>query len=125
MAVSARRRRKSLTVATLEAYYAADERRLRSEEADYGVSLRLQGWDYRWRVSYIRNTGEVYVVHQGATIGPVFVLGYVPPDDVDERDRRSLFYSTLERSWPNGQSTVGDRMACAGCETAWTTWKRR
>ena len=105
--------------ATLEAYYAADERCLRSEEADYGVHWRLQGWDYRWRVSYIRNTGEVYVVHQGATIGPVFVLGYVPPDDVDERDRRSLFYSTLERilaEWPeycgrpDGLRWVRDRL---------------
>ena len=105
---------------TLDAYYAADERRLRSEEADYGVHWRLQGWDYRWRVSYIRNTGEVYAVHQGATIGPVFVLGYVPPDDVDESDRRSLFYSTLERilaEWPehcgrpDGLRWVRDRLA--------------
>ena len=28
---------------TLEAYYAADERRLRSEECDYGVHWRLDG----------------------------------------------------------------------------------
>ena len=48
---------------TLDAYYAADEWRLRSEEADYGVHWRLQGWDYRWRVSYVRNTGEIYAVH--------------------------------------------------------------
>ena len=45
---------------TLEAYYAADERRLRSEECNYGVHWRLDGWEYRWRVSYVRNTGEVY-----------------------------------------------------------------
>ena len=108
---------------TLDAYYAADERRLHSEEADYGVHWRLQGWDYRWRVSYVRNTGEIYAVHQGTTIGPVFVLGYVPPDDVDEGDRRSLFYSTLERilaEWPercgrpDGLCWVRDRLADVG-----------
>ena len=54
---------------TLEAYYAADERRRRSEETDYGVHWRLHGWEYRWRVSYVRNTGEIYAVHQGAMIG--------------------------------------------------------
>ena len=70
----------TLVYPTLEAYYAADERRRRSEEADYGVHWRFHGWEYRWRVSYVRNTGEIYPVHQGATIGPVFILGYVPPD---------------------------------------------
>ncbi len=39
-------------------------------EAYYGVHWRLQGWEYRWRVSYVRTTGEIYVVHQGRTIGP-------------------------------------------------------
>ena len=38
---------------TLDAYYAAD----------YGVHWCLQGWDYRWRISYVRNTGEIYAVH--------------------------------------------------------------
>ena len=67
---------------TLDAYYAADERRLRSEEADYGVHWRLDGWEYRWRVSYVRNTGEIYAVNQGCTIGPVFVLARaVRPSD--------------------------------------------
>ena len=89
--------------ATLEADYAADERRLCSEEADYGVHWRLQGWEYRWRVSYVRNTGEIYAVHQGSTIEPVFVLAVVPPDPVADGDRRSLFYATLEAildGWP-------------------------
>ena len=88
---------------TLEEYYAADERRLRSEEADYGVHWPLAGWEYRWRVSYVRNTGEIYAVHQGSTIGPVFVLAIVPPDPVADGDRRSLFYATLEmilEDWP-------------------------
>ncbi len=87
----------------LEAYYAADERRLRSEECDYGVHWRLEGWEYRWRVSYVRNTGEIYAVNQGRTIGPVFVLAIIPPDPVPDGDRRSLFYTTLEailEGWP-------------------------
>ena len=33
----------TLVYPTLEAYYAADELRRRSEEADYGVHWRLQG----------------------------------------------------------------------------------
>ena len=81
---------------TPEAYYAADERRLRSEECDYGVHWRLDGWQSRWRVSYVRNTGEVYAVTQGHTIGPVFILAIIPPDPVPDGDRHSLFYATLE-----------------------------
>ena len=42
---------RTLVYPTLEAYYAADELRRRSEEADYGVHWRLHGWEYRWRVS--------------------------------------------------------------------------
>ena len=89
---------------TLDAYYAADERRLRSEECDYGVHWRLDGWEYRWRVSYVRNTGEVYAVNLGSTIGPVFVMAIIPPDPVADGDRRSLFYATLEmilEGWPD------------------------
>ena len=81
---------------TLEAYYAADERRLRSEECDYGVHWRLKGWEHRWRVSYVRNTGEIYAVNQGSSIGPVFVMAIIPSDPVADGDRRSLFYATLE-----------------------------
>ena len=83
----------------LEAYYAADECRLPSEEADYGVHRRLDGWEYRRRTSYVRTTGEVCAVNQGSTIGLAFILGVVPPDLVDDGDRRSLFYATLELTW--------------------------
>ena len=107
---------------TLEAYYAADERRLRSEECDYGVHWRLDSWEYRWRVSYVRNTGEIYAVHQGSTIGPVFILATVEPDPVPDGDRRSLFYATLENildGWPeqcgrpDSQRWIRDRLASA------------
>ena len=110
---------------TLEAYYAADERRLRSEECDYGVHWRLEGWEYRWRVSYVRNTGEVYAVNQGRTIGPVFILAIIPPDPVPDGDRRSLFFATLEAildGWPqqcgrpDSLRWVRDRLANAEIE---------
>ncbi len=113
----------TLMYPTLEAYYAADERRRRSEEADYGVHWRLHGWEYRWRVSYVRNTGEIYAVHQGATIGPVFILGYMVPDPVSGRGRGSLFYRTLDdilSGWPeyctrqDGLNWLRDRLARAG-----------
>ena len=54
-------------------------------------------------MSYVCNTGEIYAVHQGSTIRPVFVLAIVEPDPVADGDRRSLFYTTLEailEDWP-------------------------
>ena len=88
---------------TLDDYYAGDLRRRCSPEADYGVHWRLTPWDYYWRVSYVRDTGEVYAVHQGSTIGPVFVLAIVKPDPVPDGDRRLLYYATLDAildGWP-------------------------
>ena len=78
---------------TLDEYYDADPRRRWSGEADYGVHWRLAGWEYRWRVSYVQATGEVYAVHQGSTIGPVFVLALVEPDVVNEG---STYYDTVD-----------------------------
>ena len=97
---------------TIEDYYAADDRRRRSGEADYGCHWRLEGWTGAWRVSYVHATGEVYAVYLGRTLpaggragdGPVFLLGVVPPDPIAEGDRRSLYYATLERvldGWPD------------------------
>ena len=54
-------------------------------------------------MSYVRNTGEIYAVQQGSTIGPVFVMAIIPPDPVDDGNRRALFYATLEtilEGWP-------------------------
>ena len=105
---------------TLDAYYADDLRRRRSPEADYGVHWRLNGWDYRWRVSYVRDTGEVYALHQGRTIGPLFILASVPPDPVPDGDRRSLYYASLDAildGWaeqcgrPDSLRWVRDRLA--------------
>ena len=55
---------------TLEAYYAADERRLR-RRGRLRRPLAPARLEHRWRVSYVQTTGEIYTVHQGRTIGPV------------------------------------------------------
>ena len=90
---------------TLQAFYDADrEGRLRSEEADYGVMWRLDGWEGQWRVAYVRNTGEIYATQDrvASGAGPVFVLGRIPADDVAE-GVRGVFYSSLDallEGWP-------------------------
>ena len=88
----------------VEAYYSDNPHRRYSGEADYGVHWRLDGWESRWRVSYVHATGEVYAVHQGRSIGPVFILGVVPPDIPYPQDEHrepfkkpELYYDTLER----------------------------
>ncbi len=94
---------------SLEAFYAADERRRRSGEADYGVWW-TDVWSLPcWRVSYIQATGEVYAVEGSG--GRVEVLGVVPPDPADDGaaypygDKRvqQTYYRTLDRilaGWP-------------------------
>ena len=50
----------------------------------------------------MRNTGEIYAVQLGNREAPLYVLGVVRPDHVDDDDRHSLFYATLEhvlRGW--------------------------
>ena len=114
---------------SLEQFYAANEARRRSPEADYGVwwhdGVRCQFW----RVSYVQATGEVYARrHQH---GQVEVLGVVPPDP-DERRSNGLpygktYYRTLDRlleGWaehcgrPGGLAWVRDRLAEAGEQLA-------
>ena len=79
------------TYASIEEFYAENEERRRSGEADYGVFWTVPGQSWpKWRVSYIHNTGEVYAI-QLKDGGIVKVLGTVPPDD----DR--IYYQTLDR----------------------------
>lgn len=123
----------SPTFRSLEAFYADDERRRHSPEADYGVWWTASSRDRRppyHRVSYVRFTGEVYAVQitPGRGDGTVVVLGVVPPapdttdDDVDDdgrRDRR--YYATLDgilEGWaqacmgePDGLGWVRRRLA--------------
>lgn len=73
----------------IEAFYAQNEERRRSGEADYGVWWTEPGRDWpRWRVSYIQKTGEVYAVQ--LTGGRVELLGVVSPDD------DHIYYHTLD-----------------------------
>jgi len=68
------------TYPSIEAFYAENEERRRSGEADYGVWWTEPGRPWpKWRVSYIHNTGEVYAVQLNG--GEVRVLGIIPPDD--------------------------------------------
>ena len=67
---------------TLEEFHDADiTGRALSAEADYGVHWRngAAKWP-TWRVSYIRNTGEIYAVKQAGE-SEVQLLGQVPADD--------------------------------------------
>ena len=103
---------------TLDAYYAADERRLRSEEADYGVHWRLQGWitagGSATSGTRVRSTPFTRVPPSGRSSYSATYLRttWMRATGAPSSTARS------SGSWPNGQSTVGGRMACAGCETA-------
>ena len=88
---------------SLEEFYNADARRRLSGEADYGVRWRDGDRRVFWRVSYIRDTGEVYAVAQG-NVGhleaPVRVFGVFPVDDVAPE---SVWYNGLDavlEGWP-------------------------
>ena len=124
-----------LTFKTISEFYDADPQgRRRSEEAGYGVFWRMRPFSDYWRVSYIRNTGEVYGVHLSGRddgAGPVVVLGTFPPDAVtDRRGENRLFYRTLERwldgwpqecrSGPNSLLWVKERLDSAVVGEPWT-----
>lgn len=85
---------------TLEAFYAANEARRRSPEADYGVWWMDGTLAPKHRVSYVQATGEVYAVQLGGE-GQVEVLGVVPPDE--NPTGKGRFYTTLDQvleGWP-------------------------
>ena len=90
--------------ATIEAFWHDDPDRNRSEETDFGYHWRRPGDPYRWRVSYIRNTGEVYAVRLAPQEGPLLVLGRVPQDpeadnqhSAEGRDQGNLYNRTVNR----------------------------
>ena len=107
---------------TVDDFYNADVNRKYSGEADYGGYWRLDPWHERWRVSYIEKTGEIYAVCSARRgTGPVFVLGYVPPDTVTD-ERKEIYYRTLDRileGWPehcgkpNSLQWLRDKLATA------------
>ena len=100
------------TFEDLETFYFGNPDRRRSAEADYGIHWRLDGWTGTWRVSYIRDTGEVYALFQGPTRtsrlptgetvlrsgakqGPVLVLGTFPIDE--NADAHDVYYRGLDQ----------------------------
>lgn len=103
-----------LTETTKDVFFARQDRAL-SLEADYGVHWRHEPFTWPvWRVSYIRNTGEVYAIEQHAR-ARVIILGTVPADDpaID-----GIYYRTLDQildGWadePHRDITwVADRIA--------------
>ena len=99
-------------------FYSDNSARRRSPEADYGVHWKLDGWPNSWRVSYVRDTSEIYAVHQGPIQtgilptgeiiiangleeGPVLLLGHFPIDE--EAGPYDVYYRGLEHhleGWP-------------------------
>lgn len=75
---------------SLAVFYAADPRRGRSPEVDFGCWWRAVGRDPTpWRLSWIEATGEIYAVRLQplhGDIGPVIVFGVLGSRQlVDER----------------------------------------
>ena len=96
---------------TLEEFYDAEPLRRQSPEADYGVMWRTADLPAAHRVSYVRYTGEIYAVQLNNHMGPVHLLGKVPPDNVDN-ERTQLYYQTLENiltGWPE-QSIIRNNL---------------
>jgi hypothetical protein len=78
-----------------DAFYAADERRKHSAEADFGSRCR-DDTGASWRISWLHDTGEIYAVRLGPGLvdpgrgavaaaagfssGPVAVLGRIAAD---------------------------------------------
>lgn len=81
-----------ITFSTLDEFYADRPERRMSREADYGVMWTSGRRWPQWRVSYIKDTGEIYAAELRRPFR-VRVLGVVPPD---EPRRRHLWYRTLD-----------------------------
>jgi hypothetical protein len=79
---------------TMDDFYLDDARRWGSPESDYGVHWRDgdRAWP-EWRVSYIRDTGEIYATRQGGRGSLVRLLGAVPADPVADGE---VYYRTLD-----------------------------
>ena len=123
------------TFESIESFYSDNPARRPSPEAGYGVHWQLDGWPGTWRVSYVRDTGEVYAVFQGPTRagllptgemavisgteeGLVLALGTFPVDE--NAGPRDIYYRGLEailEGWPehcpqpNGLEWIMRRLA--------------
>lgn len=108
----------------LEEFYGANPERQQSGEAGYGVHWRQDGDRERWRVSYVRDTQEVYAVRlggHGPGQGIVEVLGTFPADE--DAGEFGIYYQGLEAhldGWavrcilPGSLGWIRERMELAG-----------
>ena len=89
---------------SLEDFYNANPDRRSSGEADYGVHWHQTPWRDNWRVSYIRDTQEIYAVRLSQDNTPVILLGTFPTDPVPpHRERTDRWYRSLDQlldQWP-------------------------
>lgn len=66
-----------------EAFYAADPRRATSSEVDLGGTWRWDGSNDAWRLTWLRETGELYVCRTDGYEGSctdVHVLALLPTE---------------------------------------------
>ena len=83
---------------TCDDFWLDNPHRWLSPESDYGVHWRTSAVPgVRWRVSYIKDTGEIYAIRQ-ATRDEVWLLGRVTPDPVAPgREWQENYYRTLDK----------------------------
>ena len=97
----------------LEHFYSANPARRFSPEAGYGVHWRRTGWTGNWRVSYVRDTGEVYALPGGPGDGPLLLLGTFPPDPEAGHPETSTTRGWTN-AWGNGRTTAASPTAWPG-----------
>jgi hypothetical protein len=77
---------------TLAAFYDANPARATSPESDYGVHWHEGDATFPvWRVSYIKDTGEIYAIRLQGRDDRVTLLGRCNPDPAD------VYYRTLDK----------------------------
>ena len=110
----------------IEEFYNDNPSRRTSPEADYGSHWLNPDRHQRYRVSYIRDTGEIYAAClSSAPSQHIHLLGHVPPDPVED-NWKDIYYHTLESvldGWPEhgntalGTGWVKQRIKAAGYTT--------
>jgi len=68
--------RRRVRYESVEAFYAASRARRSSRKADYGVWWRDGPGPPWWRVTYARDTGELFATHTDGR-GPVVVIAVI------------------------------------------------
>ena len=103
---------------SLQDFFQGKPDRARSPECDYGVHWRLDGYPGTWRVSYVRNTGEVYALNLSPEDGRLAIIATVPPDqpakpgDTYYRTLNAILHGWADHCGPrNGLAWAADRLA--------------